>query len=152
MGGATVRWRGRVPMSDMRRMLSAGIDGCNQAERTMPKLDSILETCIHTSDMERAKAFYEGVLGLQSIYSDGRLTAYAVAGNDVLLVFKKGATSETSHMPGGGVIPGHAGDGTLHVAFAISKDQLAAWEEQLAAKGVAIEGAHTLTRGGRSIY
>ena len=118
----------------------------------MPKLDGIVETCIHTTDMERAKAFYEGVIGLQSIYSDNRLTAYAVAGNDVLLVFKKGATSETSHMPGGGVIPGHAGDGTLHVAFAISKDQLAAWEERLAAKGVAVEGAHTWTRGGRSIY
>ena len=32
----------------------------------MPKLDGILETCIHTDDMERAKAFYEGVLELQA--------------------------------------------------------------------------------------
>lgn len=118
----------------------------------MPKLDGILETCIHTEDMERAKAFYEGVLELRPIYSDARLTAYHIAGHDVLLVFKKGATSETVHLPGGGVIPGHAGDGQLHVAFAIGKDQLAAWEERLAAKGVAIEGAHTWTRGGRSIY
>ena len=102
----------------------------------MPKLDGILETCIHTTDMARAKAFYEGVLELQPIYSDSRLTAYAVAGHDVLLVFQKGATSETVHLPGGGVIPGHAGDGTLHVAFAIGKDQLAAWEERLTAKAL----------------
>ena len=30
--------------------------------------------------MARAQAFYEGVLGLEPIYSDNRLTAYAVAG------------------------------------------------------------------------
>jgi catechol 2,3-dioxygenase-like lactoylglutathione lyase family enzyme len=119
---------------------------------TMPKLDGILETCIHTADMARAKAFYEGVLELQPIFSDKRLTAYAVAGHNVLLVFQKGATGETVHIPGGGVIPGHAGDGTLHVAFAIGKDQLAAWEQRLAEKGIAIEGAHTWSRGGRSIY
>ena len=118
----------------------------------MPKLDGILETCIHTEDMERAKAFYEGVLELQPIYSDARLTAYHIAGHDVLLVFKKGATGETTHMPGGGVIPGHGGDGALHVAFAIAKDELPQWEQRLAQHNIAIEGAHTWTRGGRSIY
>ena len=118
----------------------------------MPKLYGILETCIHTNDMARAKAFYEGVLELQPIYSDNRLTAYAVAGKDVLLVFRKGATGETTVMPNGGVIPGHAGDGTLHVAFAIGKDELPKWEERLVAHGVAIEGRHTWTRGGHSIY
>ena len=118
----------------------------------MPKLDGILETCIHTDDVERSKKFYEGVLGLQPIYSDNRLTAYAVAGRDVLLVFRKGATGDATIMPGGGVIPGHGGDGKLHVAFAIGKDQLADWEARLASHGVVIEGAHTWARGGRSIY
>ena len=46
----------------------------------MPKLDGILETAIHTEDMVRARAFYEGVLGLEPIYSDDRLSAYAVSG------------------------------------------------------------------------
>ena len=118
----------------------------------MPKLDGILETCIHTDDMERAKAFYEGVLELKPIYGDNRLTAYSVAGHDVLLVFRKGATGDTTVMPGGGVIPGHGGDGRLHVAFAVAKDQLAEWEARLASHGVAVEGAHTWARGGRSIY
>jgi catechol 2,3-dioxygenase-like lactoylglutathione lyase family enzyme len=118
----------------------------------MPKLDGILETCIHTDDMERARAFYEGVLELEPVYSDKRMTAYAVAGRDMLLVFRKGTTAETVRITGGGVIPGHAGDGTLHVAFAIGADQLAAWEARLAAHGIAIEGAHTWGRGGRSIY
>jgi catechol 2,3-dioxygenase-like lactoylglutathione lyase family enzyme len=118
----------------------------------MPKLDGILETCIHTEDMARAKAFYEGVLELQPIYGDNRLSAYSVAGRDVLLVFRKGATGESTIMPGGGVIPGHGGNGALHVAFAIAKDELPKWEERLASHGVEIEGAHTWTRGGRSIY
>jgi catechol 2,3-dioxygenase-like lactoylglutathione lyase family enzyme len=118
----------------------------------MPKLGGILETCIHTEDMERAKAFYEGVLELKPIYGDSRLTAYAVAGHDVLLVFKKGATGETTIMPGGGVIPGHGGDGAMHVAFAIAADEFPKWEARLADNGVRIEGAHTWSRGGRSIY
>jgi catechol 2,3-dioxygenase-like lactoylglutathione lyase family enzyme len=110
----------------------------------MPKLDGILETAIHTEDMVRARAFYEGVLGLEPIYSDNRLSAYAVGGRDVLLVFRKGTTGET--------IPGHGGDGTLHVAFAIGKEELDRWEAHLASRRVVIEGRNDWERGGRSIY
>lgn len=117
----------------------------------MPKLDGILETAIHTQDMDRSRAFYEGVLGLAPIYSDHRLSAYAVAERDVLLVFQKGTTAETVTLSSG-TIPGHAGDGTLHVAFAVGKDELAAWEAQLAAHGITIEGRNDWSRGGRSIY
>ena len=118
----------------------------------VPKLDGILETAIHTDDMERARTFYEGVLGLEPIYSDNRLSAYAVAGHDVLLVFRKGTTGQTVVLPNGGTIPGHGGDGALHVAFAISKDELERWEKHLASRGVAIEGRNDWSRGGRSIY
>ena len=65
----------------------------------MPKLDGILETAIHTEDMARSRSFYEGVLGLEPIYSDDRLSAYAVAGRDVLLVFRKGTTGQTVTLP-----------------------------------------------------
>ena len=81
----------------------------------MPKLDGILETAIHTEDMARARAFYEGVLGLEPIFTDNRLSAYAVAGRDVLLVFLKGAASQTVVLPSV-TIPGHVGEGVLHVA------------------------------------
>jgi catechol 2,3-dioxygenase-like lactoylglutathione lyase family enzyme len=117
----------------------------------MPKLDGILETAIHTKDMVRSRAFYEDVLGLAPIYSDDRLTAYAVAGRDVLLVFRKGATGQTVTLPSG-TIPGHGGDGALHVAFAIAKDELDRWEVHLASRGVVIEGRNDWERGGRSIY
>ena len=117
----------------------------------MPKLDGILETAIHTEDMPRARAFYEGVLGLAPIYADDRLSAYAVAGHDVLLVFKKGATGNTVTLPSG-TIPGHGGDGALHVAFAIGKEELDRWEKHLDDRGVAIEGRNDWSRGGRSVY
>ena len=67
----------------------------------MPKLNGILETAIHTEDMVRARAFYEGVLGLEPIYNDNRLSAYAVAGREVLLVFRKGTTGQTVASPAG---------------------------------------------------
>lgn len=117
----------------------------------MPKLDGILETALYTDDMERARAFYEDVLELKPIFSDGRLRAYGVAGRDVLLIFKRGAATQTVTIPGG-TIPGHDGAGPLHVAFAIAKDDLAAWEKHLASHGVAIEGTTNWSRGGRSIY
>ena len=117
----------------------------------MPKLDGILETALYTDDMARAKAFYEDVLELKPIFSDSRLCAYGIAGRDVLLIFRRGAATQTVTMPGG-TIPGHDGSGPLHVAFAIGKDELAQWERHLGSRGVAIEGATSWSRGGRSIY
>ena len=117
----------------------------------MPKLDGIVETAIHTEDMGRARAFYEQVLGLEAIYNDNRLSAYAVSGRDVLLIFRKGTTRETVVLPSG-TIPGHGGDGSLHVAFAVGKDELARWEQHLALHHVAIEGRNHWERGGSSIY
>lgn len=117
----------------------------------MPKLDGIVETSIHTEDMMRARAFYEGVLGLELIYNDDRLSAYAVAKRDVLLVFRRGTTAQAVVLASG-TIPGHGGDGALHVAFAIGKNELDRWEAYLVSCGVAIEGRNVWSRGGRSIY
>lgn len=117
----------------------------------MPKLDGILETALYTDDMARARRFYEDVLELEPIFADERLCAYGIAGRDVLLVFRRGTTEQTVTMPGG-TIPGHDGAGRLHVAFAISADELADWERRLNANGIAIEGRTDWKRGGHSIY
>ena len=117
----------------------------------MPKLDGVLETSLYTDDMERARSFYGGVLELQVIFEDGRLCAYSIADRNVLLIFRRGASRETTMLPGG-VIPGHDGAGPLHVAFAVAKDALDDWERRLASRGVAIEGRVAWKRGGKSIY
>ena len=101
--------------------------------------------------MERAKRFYEEVMGLKPMFTDGRLTAYDAGARSVLLLFKRGASVETATTPRG-TIPGHDGSGPLHLAFAIDADQLAAWEERLKVHGVEIEGRMDWPRGGTSIY
>ena len=93
----------------------------------MPNLLGILETALYVDEFERACAFYEQVLGLNSIYRDTRLCAYDVGGRGVLLLFLRGASLETMHMPGG-TIPPHDGHGPVHMALSIAADELAAWE------------------------
>ena len=117
----------------------------------MPSLDGVLETALYVDDMARARQFYEEILGLAPIFEDARLTAYAVGGRSVLLLFRRGSATETVHMPGG-TIPPHDGSGPLHIALAIGATELPAWEQHLAAHDVAIEGRTQWRRGGTSIY
>ena len=116
----------------------------------MPKLDRVLETALYVDDLDRAAAFYTELFELSSLYADDRLRAFAV-GNSVLLLFRRGASLQTMTMPGG-TIPPHDGTGPVHVAFAIGTDELAAWEERLRDRGIAIEGRTDWLRGGRSSY
>ncbi len=116
----------------------------------MPRLKGILETSLYTDDMHRARAFYEGVLGLQPMFSDERLTAYAIEWS-VLLLFRKGTTEQPVRLKDGG-IPGHGGTGELHVAFSIAREELESWKNRLAANRVTIEGENGWSRGGHSIY
>ncbi len=117
----------------------------------VPKLDRVLETALYVDDLDRAAEFYEQVLELTALTQDSRFRAYDVGGTNVLLLFLRGATLETVQMPGG-TIPPHDGHGPLHVAFAITAGDLAAWELRLGERGVAIEGRTDWPRGGRSIY
>lgn len=116
-----------------------------------PKLNGVLETALYVDDLEEAARFYEQVLELPLLTQDSRFRAYDVGGRNVLLLFHRGATLETVHLPGG-TIPPHDGHGPLHVAFAISAVELPVWEQRLATHGIAIEGRTDWPRGGRSIY
>jgi catechol 2,3-dioxygenase-like lactoylglutathione lyase family enzyme len=115
------------------------------------KLDRVIETCLYVGDLDRAGRFYEQVLGLTGLTRDARFRAYDVGGQSVLLLFQRGATLETVHMPGG-TIPPHDGHGPLHMAFAIAADALPQWEQRLRERGIEIEGRIDWSRGGHSIY
>ena len=117
----------------------------------MPTLGRVIESSLYVDDLDRAGRFYEDVLGLAVLTRDSRFRAYDVGGQTVLLIFKRGATLETVHMPGG-TIPPHGGSGSLHVAFAIGTEELAEWEKRLASHGIEIEGRTKWARGGNSIY
>jgi catechol 2,3-dioxygenase-like lactoylglutathione lyase family enzyme len=117
----------------------------------MPQLDAVLETALYVDNLDRAVRFYTDVMELKPLYQDSRMCAFNVGGKSVLLIFPRGGSLETVHMPGG-TIPPHDGTGPLHIAFAIPKDHLAEWEARLAQHNIAIEGRTQWKRGGESIY
>jgi catechol 2,3-dioxygenase-like lactoylglutathione lyase family enzyme len=117
----------------------------------MPELDGVLETSLYVDDLDRAVRFYADVLGLVQLYRDNRMCAFSVGKRSVLLLFSRGKSLETVHLPGG-TIPAHDGSGPLHVAFAIPKEDLAFWEERMRQSAIVIEGRTTWPRGGKSIY
>ena len=115
------------------------------------KVRALGEVALRVNDLASMRRFYEDVLGLQVLTADSRFRGYDVGGRSVLLIFRRGATLETVHMPGG-TIPPHDGHGPLHIAFAIAADALAQWERRLDEHGVVIEGRTKWSRGGVSIY
>ncbi len=117
----------------------------------MPKLNSVLETALYVDDLPRAREFYEAALDLALLRADRRMCAFDVGGRSVLLLFQRGASTETMEIPGG-TIPPHDGQGPLHIAFAVAADELAVWEERLQDWGIPVEGRTTWSRGGQSLY
>jgi catechol 2,3-dioxygenase-like lactoylglutathione lyase family enzyme len=108
------------------------------------KIHGVVETSLYVRDPEVSANFYREVLGFEPILSDERITAMSVGGHQVLLLCKKGASKDWTAP--------HDGEGELHVAFAIARDQLKDWERQLANLGVTIELRRSWPRGGESIY
>lgn len=117
----------------------------------MPRLNRIVETALYVDDLGRARDFYEGKLGLTPLLKTKTLFAYDVGGASVLLLFLRGASLQTQRSENGS-IPPHDGSGSLHIAFAIDAEELAAWEVKLDRLGIAVEGRMHWDRGGKSLY
>jgi catechol-2,3-dioxygenase len=115
-----------------------------------PAIKAVLETPLYVDDLARARRFYQDVLGLEAMIEDERFSGYAV-GSTVLLLFAKSASDEPVVMKIG-TIPPHGGEGRLHIAFAIDRDDLVTWETRLAENEIAIEGRVRWPKGGESIY
>ena len=81
---------------------------------TPPPLQGILETAVYVDDLEKAHAFYAGVIGLKRMVGGDRLCAYDAGPGETLLVFARGQTIEDT-VTDGGVIP--AGLRRLEVVF-----------------------------------
>jgi catechol 2,3-dioxygenase-like lactoylglutathione lyase family enzyme len=118
---------------------------------SFPHIDGVVETCLYSHDLPRSIRFYQDQLGLRLLESGERLCVFSVADKQVLLIFRSGGTYEPIHTSGG-IIPPHEAAGQLHIAFAVSKDNFAAWEQHLLARGIAIEGKVNWPRGGESLY
>jgi catechol 2,3-dioxygenase-like lactoylglutathione lyase family enzyme len=111
----------------------------------------VLETALYVDDVDAVAAFYREVLGFRVMDSSPRLVALDAGHATVLLVFKRGATTDGLRLPGGW-IPPHDGGGPVHLAFAIDAGELSAWELRLAEHGVAVESRVRWEGGGNSLY
>ena len=117
-----------------------------------PPVTGVLETALYVADVDRAAEFYERLLGSRVLLDEpGRMRALDVAGRQVLLLFKLGASARTNPVPGG-TVPPHDARGRIHVCFAVPATSLGAWEAHLAALGVAVISRVHAERGGTSLY
>lgn len=118
--------------------------------RQSPPIGRIVETALYVGDLSRAREFYVATFGFEPLLESGRLAALG-AGESVLLLFQRGATTEP--LPtAGGVVPPHGATGPQHLAFAIPRTALEEWIARLGRCGVAIESRVRWPHGGESIY
>ena len=117
----------------------------------MPQLAGVLETSLYVEDLERSIRFYQEVMQFQKLVSDARFCALQAGQREVLLLFRKGASTQPLVIAGG-TIPPHDGSGQMHLAFAMSAQELEPWERWLEQHQVVIESKVQWERGGRSIY
>lgn len=117
----------------------------------MPTAGRVLETSLYVDHLDRSIDFYTRLFGFEQLLADDRFCAMNVRGEQVLLLFKKGGTTEPKAIPGG-VLPPHDGDGQTHLAFTMAAEDEAEWTKALSAANVAIESRVTWPRGGISLY
>jgi catechol 2,3-dioxygenase-like lactoylglutathione lyase family enzyme len=111
----------------------------------------VLETALYCADARETARFYSRLLGLTAIFESDRLVALDGGEGTVLLLFRQGHT-EDGLSTAGGFVPGHDGSGPVHLAFAIERGDVPAWEVHLEAVGVPVESRVTWTGGGTSLY
>ena len=116
-----------------------------------PPIESVVETALYFDDLPRALAFYRDVLRLEVMSAGERLVAMNAGSGTVLLLFRRGATTEGLRWPKGW-IPPHDGAGPMHLALGVAIEHLDDWSRWLASHGVAIESEVRWERGGRSLY
>lgn len=116
--------------------------------RVAPAIRRVLETCLYVDDVRTAREWYARVLGLREHTFDPPKQVFFALDGAMLLLFDVAEKRRASREE----VPTHGATGPGHVAFAVTPDELAAWERRLTAEGVAIEQRHEWPGGGRSLY
>lgn len=111
------------------------------------QIRQVLESCLYVDDLQAARAFYGGVLGLK-LHSEvqGRHLFYH-CGEGMLLLFNPDRTRIRTE-----VVPTHGAFGPGHVAFAMEEEAIPDWRDHLVQNGVEIEAEVSWPKGGSSLY
>ena len=112
---------------------------------------AVLESALYVEDLQKAEAFYGGILGLDLVGKvEGRHVFFS-CGNSIVLLFNAAATrvaAVNAHLP----VPVHGASGQGHLCFRATSDEMDQWITRLESQGVAIEADFIWPAGGRSIY
>ena len=119
---------------------------------SIPRIGGVIETALYVDDLARSLEFYRGLFGFTlAIEPIDRMVVLDVTDDQVLLLFKKGASIEATVLPFG-TIPSTDGDGRLHVAFGVSPSDVDAWERRLRNAGIDVQSRIDWPEGGRRLY
>lgn len=106
----------------------------------------IKETCLYVNNLEEARNFYHGVLGLPVIHYLEDKHLFLRVGDSVLLVFNPlDSKSKTSPPP-------HYGGGRQHFAFEVSEGEYARAKAWIREKGITIIDEIIWKSGKESFY
>lgn len=118
----------------------------------------ILESALYVDDLDKAEAFYGGVLGLERISRVGNRHVFFRCGDGVLLLFNPAETVKPPKPDAKLPVPPHGTTGEGHLCFRATAQEIERLRAHLESRGVAIEADfHWPPRGdepsgGRSIY
>lgn len=115
-----------------------GFDGAGM------RIAGVLETCVYASDLEAARGFYQGLLGLELFAEQPGRHLFFRAGPGVFLVFNPQATQQET------TLPPHGALGSVHVCFRVAAEELPGWAERLEAHGYPVTWAEW--KAGPSLY
>jgi len=116
----------------------------------IPRVQRILETALYCADLAQTADFYQQLLNVTPMLSGDRLVALdagRLEGARIPVL-----EQEEDRPVAGGLVPGHDGSGPVHIAFAVERAHLAAWESRLAHLGIEIESRVQWESGGTSLY
>ncbi len=108
------------------------------------KIAGVLETCLYAPNLEAARGFYQGLLGLELFAEQPGRHLFFRAGQGVFLVFNPEATQQET------VLPPHGAQGSVHVCFRVPAEELPGWAARLEAHGYPVTWAEW--KAGRSLY
>ncbi len=117
-----------------------------------PRVRAVIETALYVDDLARSLEFYRGLFGFTiPMEPIDRMAVLNVTDDQVLLLFKKGTSTEAAVLPFG-TIPPTDGDGRLHLAFGIRPSDIDTWERRLHDAGIDVESRVDWPEGGCSLY
>lgn len=112
----------------------------------MKEIIKIKETCLYLKDLELAKSFYNGKLGLDVIhYAPGRHIFFR-AGGSVLLCFNPD-DAKLKDTP-----PPHFAEGNQHFAFEVSENEYDKVKRDIIALGITVIDEVIWKSGQESFY